>query len=99
MNCGPGRRPSTWRSREAATVTGRAGERWERARSRRTSWTCCGGECEVAMFRAILDKIKAGLSRTRSVFSGIATLFRLKGKVDRDFLGELEKRLYLADVG
>jgi fused signal recognition particle receptor len=51
------------------------------------------------VFRAIFDKLKAGLSKTRGVFSGIATLFRLRGKVDRDFLTELEKRLYLADVG
>jgi fused signal recognition particle receptor len=29
----------------------------------------------------------------------VAQLFRLKGRVDRDFLQELEKRLYLADVG
>jgi fused signal recognition particle receptor len=51
------------------------------------------------VFRAIFDKLKAGLSKTRGVFSGIASLFRLRGKVDRDFLNELEKRLYLADVG
>ena len=51
------------------------------------------------VFRAIFDKLKAGLSKTRGVFSGIASLFRLRGKVDRDFLSELEKRLYLADVG
>lgn len=51
------------------------------------------------VFRAIFEKLKAGLSKTRGVFSGIATLFRLRGKVDRDFLTELEKRLYLADVG
>src|SRR2546423_7831922 len=51
------------------------------------------------MFRALLDKIKSGLSRTRDVFAGIASLFRLRGKVDKDFLGELERRLYLADVG
>src|SRR4051794_35092362 len=51
------------------------------------------------MFRALFEKIKQGLSRTRSLFAGIASLFRLRGKVDRDFLGELEKRLYLADVG
>jgi fused signal recognition particle receptor len=51
------------------------------------------------MFRAIFDKIKQGLARTRGVFAGIASLFRLRGKVDRDFLAELEKRLYLADVG
>jgi fused signal recognition particle receptor len=51
------------------------------------------------VFRAIFDKIKQGLAKTRGVFSGIASLFRLRGRVDRDFLGELEKRLYLADVG
>ena len=50
------------------------------------------------VFRAIYEKIKQGLTRTRSVFSGIASLFRLRGKVDKDFLTELEKRLYLADV-
>jgi fused signal recognition particle receptor len=51
------------------------------------------------MFRALLDKIKKGLSRTRDLFAGIASLFRLRGKVDRDFLTQLEERLYLADVG
>ncbi len=51
------------------------------------------------VFRAIFDKIKQGLARTRSVFSGVASLFRMRGKVDKDFLAELEKRLYLADVG
>src|SRR5437660_4334046 len=51
------------------------------------------------VFRAIFDKIKQGLARTRGVFAGIAALFHLRGRVDRDFLAELEKRLYLADVG
>lgn len=51
------------------------------------------------MFRAIFNKIKQGLAKTRDVFGGIASLFRLKGRVDKDFLSELEKRLYLADVG
>jgi fused signal recognition particle receptor len=51
------------------------------------------------VFRALFSKIKAGLAKTRGVFTGIAQLFRLKGRVDRDFLNELEKRLYLADVG
>jgi fused signal recognition particle receptor len=51
------------------------------------------------MFRALFEKIKSGLARTRDMFAGIASLFRLRGKVDKDFLGELEKRLYLADVG
>jgi fused signal recognition particle receptor len=51
------------------------------------------------VFRAIFEKIKQGLAKTRGVFSGVAALFRGRGRVDRDFLGELEKRLYLADVG
>ena len=51
------------------------------------------------MFRALFNKIKQGLAETRDVFSGIAALFRLRGRVDKDFLSELEKRLYLADVG
>jgi fused signal recognition particle receptor len=51
------------------------------------------------VFRALWNKIKQGLSGTRAVFSGIAQLFRLRGRVDRQFLEELEKRLYLADVG
>jgi fused signal recognition particle receptor len=51
------------------------------------------------VFRALFSKIKQGLAKTRGVFTGVAQLFRLKGRVDRDFLNELEKRLYLADVG
>src|SRR5712692_5565646 len=51
------------------------------------------------VFRALFSKIKAGLAKTRGVFTGVAQLFRLKGRVDRGFLQELEKRLYLADVG
>jgi fused signal recognition particle receptor len=51
------------------------------------------------VFRTIFEKIKQGLAKTRGVFSGVASLFRLRGKVDQDFLKELEKRLYLADVG
>jgi fused signal recognition particle receptor len=51
------------------------------------------------MFRALFDKFKQGLSRTRSLFAGVASLFRVRGKVDKDFLAELEKSLYLADVG
>ena len=51
------------------------------------------------VFRALFEKFKKGLTRTRDVFAGVAGLFRLRGKVDRDFLTELEKRLYLADVG
>src|SRR5438128_562787 len=49
--------------------------------------------------RDFFGKIKKGLARTRDVFSGVTALFRLKGRVDRQFLDELEKRLYLADVG
>ena len=51
------------------------------------------------VFRALFSKIKQGLAKTRDVFSGVAGLFRLKGRVDQQFLEELEKRLYLADVG
>ena len=51
------------------------------------------------VFRALFSKIKQGLARTRDAFTGIAQLFRLKGRVDRDFLSELERLLSLADVG
>src|SRR5262245_34463801 len=51
------------------------------------------------VFRALFSKIKQGLSTTRSMFSGVASLFRLKGRVDKDFLTKLEEKLYLADVG
>ncbi len=51
------------------------------------------------MFRALFEKIKKGLTRTRDVFSNIASLFRLRGRVDKDFLSSLEERLLLADVG
>lgn len=52
------------------------------------------------VFRALFGKIKEGLAKTREVFfTDIRDLFHLRGRVDRDFLEELEKRLYLADVG
>src|SRR5215471_4577791 len=51
------------------------------------------------VFRALFGKIKQGLAKTRGVFSGVASLFRLRGRVDRDFLSKLEEKLYLADVG
>src|SRR5438309_2202708 len=51
------------------------------------------------LFGPLFRKIKKGLAKTRGVFTGVAQLFRLKGRVDKDFLTELEKRLYLADVG
>src|SRR5947207_8883240 len=50
-------------------------------------------------FRDFFDKFKRGLAKTRGVFSGVANLFRLRGRVDKDFLTKLEERLYLADVG
>ncbi len=37
--------------------------------------------------------------RLRNVFTGIVDLFRGRGRVDKAFLEELERRLYLADVG
>jgi fused signal recognition particle receptor len=51
------------------------------------------------VFGGLFSKVKQGLAKTRGVFTGVAQLFRLKGRVDRDFLSELENRLYLADVG
>ncbi len=50
-------------------------------------------------FRDFFKKIKQGLAKTRALFSSVAELFRLKGRVDRQFLEKLEERLYLADVG
>jgi fused signal recognition particle receptor len=51
------------------------------------------------MFDAIYEAIKAGLSKTRDMFLGIATLFGFRGRVDEAFLQKLEERLYTADVG
>lgn len=51
------------------------------------------------VFGAIFNKIKQGLAKTRSLFAGVASLFRFRGRVDKDFLAKLEERLYLADVG
>src|SRR5258707_1048839 len=51
------------------------------------------------VFRALLQKIKSGLGRTRDMFTGIGQLLRIKGRVDRSFLEELEHRLISADVG
>jgi fused signal recognition particle receptor len=50
-------------------------------------------------FGDFFGKIKKGLAKTRRVFSGVAGLFRLRGRVDKDFLTKLEEKLYLADVG
>ncbi len=51
------------------------------------------------VFGRLVGKIRQGLAKTRTAFGGVAALFRLKGRVDRSFLEELEQRLYLADVG
>src|SRR5580700_9312044 len=51
------------------------------------------------MFKALFQKIKSGLAKTRNLFTGIVDLFRGRGRVDKAFLDELERRLYLADVG
>ncbi len=51
------------------------------------------------VFGDFFKRIKQGLSKTRGLFSGVAQLFWLKGRVDQDFLDQLEERLYLADVG
>ena len=51
------------------------------------------------MFGRIFTGIKKSLSKTRGVFTGVFDLLRGKGRVDQAFLDELEKRLYLADVG
>ena len=51
------------------------------------------------VFGGLFDKIKKGLAKTRDLFGGVASLFRRRGRVDKEFLSELEKRLYLADVG
>ena len=51
------------------------------------------------MLGKLFSKIKSGLAKTKSVFTGVFDVLRRKGKVDQEFLDELEKRLYLADVG
>ena len=51
------------------------------------------------VFRAIINKLKQGLAKTRGLFTGVAELVGFKGKVDKSFLDAFEKRLYLADVG
>jgi fused signal recognition particle receptor len=51
------------------------------------------------MLGKFFSKIKQGLARTRSVFSGVLDVLRGRGRVDQAFLDKLEKQLYLADVG
>src|SRR5206468_12334333 len=100
-------RSRSWNGYERSVRAAHAAQRSKR-RQRQAAYSAAlrarlGRGCTIEVFRmvfrAIYDKIKQGLSKTRGVFSGIASLFRLRGKVDRDFLTELEKRLYLADVG
>src|SRR5882724_3223641 len=45
------------------------------------------------------DRIKKALTKTRQAFDGVASLFGLRGRVDKHFLAQLEEKLYLADVG
>jgi fused signal recognition particle receptor len=51
------------------------------------------------MFGRLLAKLKTGLSKTKSVFSGVVGLFTGNHRVDQAFLAKLEEQLYLADVG
>lgn len=51
------------------------------------------------VFGRIFGGIRRGLAKTRSVFGGVFDLLRGKGRVDEAFLGQLEDRLYLADLG
>src|SRR5262245_46861830 len=49
--------------------------------------------------RRLFEKLRQGLAKTRDVFSGIVQLFGLRGKVDKNFLDNLERQLYLGDFG
>ncbi len=51
------------------------------------------------MLGRFFAKIKKGLAKTRGAFSGVVGLFTGSHRVDQAFLGQLEERLYLADVG
>jgi fused signal recognition particle receptor len=51
------------------------------------------------MLGRLFSKIKSGLAKTRSVFSGVIDLFTGQHRVDKEFLAKLEERLLLADVG
>jgi fused signal recognition particle receptor len=53
----------------------------------------------TGMIGRLFSKIKSGLAKTKNLFGGVFDLLRGKGQVDQAFLDELEKRLYLADVG
>ena len=45
------------------------------------------------MLKWLSGKIKSGLSKTKGMFTGVFDLLRGKGKVDQNFLDELEKLL------
>jgi fused signal recognition particle receptor len=47
----------------------------------------------------IVRKLKQGLAKTRSAFSGVVGLFTGAHRVDKSFLAKLEEQLLLADVG
>lgn len=51
------------------------------------------------MFGRLFSKIKSGLAKTRSVFTGVVDLFTGNRRVDKEYLALLEERLLLADVG
>ncbi|MEZ6141408.1 MAG: signal recognition particle-docking protein FtsY [Zavarzinella sp.] len=51
------------------------------------------------MIGKFFSRLKKGLSKTRDAFSSVIDLIRGRGKVDKAFLDELERRLFLADVG
>ena len=51
------------------------------------------------MLGRFFQKIKQGLSKTRSVFGGVVGLFTGAHRVDKVFLTKLEEQLLLADVG
>jgi fused signal recognition particle receptor len=51
------------------------------------------------MLGRFFQKIKQGLAKTRSVFSGVVGLFTGAHRVDKAFLAKLEEQLLLSDVG
>ena len=51
------------------------------------------------MFGGWFKKLKQGLAKTRSVFTGVLDLFTGDRRVDQTFLDQLERQLLLADVG
>src|SRR5687768_4819104 len=62
-------------------------------------WKRAPRELRESMLGNFFSKLKKGLSKTRDVFGGVVDLLRGRGKVDKKFLEDLEKNLYLADVG